>query len=293
MTRYFLLAGAVFLSTSTIAAADPGKHKNGKSFEHAKKSEKLGAKQHEHAFKARNKLSEKHFEGRNKLVKREDKAFEKQFERRDKLVETAAKRERKSWERGYKSDWTEAYQRRERQLGLAQVGQRLDLSTAGYVPSWYRGRYADSSNYYYRYDDSGYLYQVNRGNNLVSALLPLLGGAYSAGRMLPVSYADPVPLAYRDIYRDNDDHYYRYGDRGIYQVNAQTGIIQNVVALLTGNTLGVGNSLPVGYDAYNVPDQYRGQYFDTADSWYRYNDGQIYQVDPTTRLIQAVISAVG
>jgi hypothetical protein len=50
--------------------------------------------------------------------------------------------------------------------------------------------------------------------------------------------------------------------------------------------------LPVGYDAYNVPMAYRGQYYDTPGASYRYADGYIYQVDPTTRLIQAVIDAI-
>ena len=65
-----------------------------------------------------------------------------------------------------------------------------------------------------------------------------------------------------------------------------------MVALLTGQNLGVGQMLPAGYDAYNVPYAYRDRYYDTADSWYRYNDGTIYQVDPQTRMIQAVIDAV-
>ena len=33
------------------------------------------------------------------------------------------------------------------------------------------------------------------------------------------------------------------------------------------------------------------RYYDTPQSMYRYADGYIYQVDPTTRLIQAVIDA--
>ena len=48
----------------------------------------------------------------------------------------------------------------------------------------------------------------------------------------------------------------------------------------------------MGYDTYNVPYQYRAQYYDTPDSWYRYGNGNIYQVDPTTRLITAVVAAL-
>ena len=64
-----------------------------------------------------------------------------------------------------------------------------------------------------------------------------------------------------------------------------------IVALLAGD-LGVGSRLPMGYDTYNVPFAYRDRYYDSADNWYRYNDGYIYQVDPQTRLISAVIDAI-
>ncbi len=47
--------------------------------------------------------------------------------------------------------------------------------------------------------------------------------------------------------------------------------------------------MPTGYDVYNVPYDYRSQYVDSPERMYRYNDGQIYQVDPTTRIVQAVI----
>ena len=47
--------------------------------------------------------------------------------------------------------------------------------------------------------------------------------------------------------------------------------------------------MPVGYDVYNVPYAYRDRYYDTPDAWYRYSDGYIYEVDPETQLIAAVI----
>ncbi len=61
--------------------------------------------------------------------------------------------------------------------------------------------------------------------------------------------------------------------------------------MLAGD-LGVGSRLPAGYDTYNVPFAYRDRYADSAANWYRYNDGYIYQVDPRTRLISAVINAI-
>jgi hypothetical protein len=62
-----------------------------------------------------------------------------------------------------------------------------------------------------------------------------------------------------------------------------------VVALLTGQTPAVGQRMPSGYDIYNVPYPYRDRYVDNASALYRYNDGAIYQLDPTTQVIQAVI----
>jgi len=47
--------------------------------------------------------------------------------------------------------------------------------------------------------------------------------------------------------------------------------------------------MPAGYDVYNVPYAYRSQYRDSPNSLYRYNDGYVYQVDPTTQLVQAAI----
>jgi hypothetical protein len=47
--------------------------------------------------------------------------------------------------------------------------------------------------------------------------------------------------------------------------------------------------MPDGYGVYNVPYDYRSRYYDTPDAWYRYDDGYIYRIDPTTRLIQAAI----
>jgi hypothetical protein len=47
--------------------------------------------------------------------------------------------------------------------------------------------------------------------------------------------------------------------------------------------------MPPGYDVYNVPYTYRGQYADGPDARYRYSDGYLYQIDPTTQLVAAAI----
>jgi hypothetical protein len=97
-----------------------------------------------------------------------------------------------------------------------------------------------------------------------------------------------VPVQYRDLYYDSDDAYYRYGDNAIYRVDPQSNMIESIVALLTGD-LSVGQPLPSGYDAYNVPLDYRDRYYDNDDYLYRYGDGNIYQVDAKTQIIQAIV----
>jgi hypothetical protein len=186
-------------------------------------------------------------------------------------------------------------QLRARRLAAA-VGRRLDRREIR--RDWYddyAARRIASFNsytpdYFYDYDyDDGYLYQVRRDNNLVTALYPLLGGAFSTGRLLPIGYQDyNVPYAYRSLYYDSPDYMYRFGDGGIYRVDPETQLISAVVALLTGQSLGVGQMLPMGYDVYNVPYAYRDTFYDTNDAWYRYDDGFIYQVDPYTRMIQGM-----
>ena len=67
-------------------------------------------------------------------------------------------------------------------------------------------------------------------------------------------------------------------------------MIQALVALATGQQFAVGQPMPVGYDVYNVPYAYRDRYYDSADAWYRYNDGFVYEVDPRTGLVEQAIN---
>ena len=110
--------------------------------------------------------------------------------------------------------------------------------------------------------------------------------------MLPAGYSYyNVPDQYRDYYYDTDDYYYRYAPGAIYQVDRDSQLITSIASLLTGG-LSVGQPLPASYSVYNVPMSYRDRYYDTPDNWYRYSDGYIYQVDPTTRLITAMVQAL-
>jgi hypothetical protein len=168
-------------------------------------------------------------------------------------------------------------------LGLSALG--------GPYRSWYR----DNDDFMYRWDDD-YIYRVRRDGGLIDALFPYQNRDYyyyPVGMSYPLDYNYyNVPYQYQSFYPDGGDNWYRYGDGAIYQVNPSTGLIQGIAALLTGNPLAVGQPLPMGYSTYNVPFAYRDRYYDTADNMYRYNDGYIYRVDPTTQLITAVINAL-
>ena len=161
------------------------------------------------------------------------------------------------------------------------------------IPFQYRNWYPDNDDFYYRTGD-GFIYRVNRSNDLVDGLIPLFGGGgyYALGDPWPQPYNFyNVPMQYQSYWPNGGDYTYRYGDGAIYRLDPSTNLVSGIVALLAGD-LGVGSRLPLGYDVYNVPMAYRSQYYDTPDAWYRYNDGYIYRVDPTTRLITAVIDAI-
>ena len=174
------------------------------------------------------------------------------------------------------------------------LGERLPVAylSSYNVPDEYRPWYSDSDEYSYRYDD-GYIYRVDNDSSLISGLIPLLGGGFSVGNLLPAGFDTyNLPMQYRDDFSDTDEAMYRYGDDAIYQVDPQTQMIEAVVALLAGD-LNVGQMLPSGYDTYNLPMEYRDQYVDSDEAMYRYADGNIYEVDPQTQMIEQIVAMLG
>nr|WP_294851590.1 hypothetical protein [uncultured Sphingomonas sp.] len=175
------------------------------------------------------------------------------------------------------------------------VGTALPAALAGSMligpySQWYR----DDDRYFYRWDDD-YVYRVRRDGGLIDALFPAIDRDYY---YYPVGYEYPsaydyynIPYQYQAFYPNQGDWRYRYGDGAIYRVDPRTNMIAGISSLLAGD-LSVGAQLPADYAVYNVPMSYRDRYYDTADNWYRYNDGYIYRVDPTTQLITAVINAI-
>ena len=160
-----------------------------------------------------------------------------------------------------------------------------------YVPSYYQSFYPSYGNDYYRYAN-GYVYEIDGRSGYIEDVIPLLDRGYGIGQILPAGYSYyNVPYQYRDYYYDTPDYYYRYAPGAIYQVDAETRLITAIASLLTGG-LSVGQPLPPAYSVYNVPLGYRDMYYDRPDALYRYSDGYIYQVDPTTRLITAMVQAL-
>lgn len=175
-------------------------------------------------------------------------------------------------------------------------GQLRRLQASAYnIPLRYRYRFADGGDLLWRYDENGLVYGIGRGDGLVERVVPLYATDLFVGAPLPLGYeVYNVPFAYRSFYPDSGDYLYRYDDGGIYRVDEGSGLIDAIVALLTAGVgglggLAIGDTLPLGYDVYNVPLAYRDDYVDRDDAWYRYADGAIYEVDPQTRLIEQII----
>lgn len=143
----------------------------------------------------------------------------------------------------------------------------------------------DRGDYYY---DNGYLLRQS-GSGIVG-YIPLLGGALAIGNQWPGSYGRAsLPDYYVDYYNLGGPQNYRYADDVIYRVDPTTSAIQSIAALLTGDQFTIGQPVPRGYDVYNVPYAYRDRYYDTPEANYRYSDGYVYRIDPTTQLVAAAI----
>jgi hypothetical protein len=186
-------------------------------------------------------------------------------------------------------------------------GQYLPAAyMASYVPDYYgfSSFYPASYGYDYGYGGYGYydnlcnrygygvVYQVDCYSGLVENVIPLYAGGYGVGQLIPSAYSYyNVPVQYRSVYYDTPDYNYWYAPGAIYQYDPRSSMITSVAALLSPGFT-VGQPLPVGYGVYNVPYAYRATYYDTPSAWYRYNNGYIYQVDPATMLVTAVVASL-
>ncbi|GAA4710485.1 hypothetical protein GCM10023325_02420 [Sphingomonas lutea] len=184
-------------------------------------------------------------------------------------------------------------------------GQYLPASYMNsYVPdhygfnSFYPSSYDSAYGYGYGYENlcnryvNGVVYQVDCNSGVVEDVIPLYASGYGVGQYLPASYGTyNVPYQYRDMYYNTSDYNYWYAPGAIYQVDPTSQLITAVASLLAPG-FSVGQPLPAGYGMYNVPLGYRDTYYDTPNAWYRYNNGYIYQVDPTTQLVTAIVASI-
>ena len=169
-----------------------------------------------------------------------------------------------------------------------------------FYPSSYGSGYGYGSDYGYgagyanlcnRYA-YGVIYQVDCMTGMVENVIPTYAGGYGVGQMLPSAYSTyNVPMQYRSMYYPTADYSYWYAPGAIYQYDPSSSLITSVAALMSPGFT-VGQQLPMGYGMYNVPLDYRSTYHDTPDAWYRYNNGYIYQVNPTTQLVTAVVASL-
>src|SRR5205814_10297009 len=97
------------------------------------------------------------------------------------------------------------------------VGQPLSAVTPymalAPLPAAVSYLYPDTPDYYYQYG-GGYLYQVDRSDSLIAALLPLLAGGYMPGQYLPNYYMNSyVPSYYglNSFYPSSYDYGYGGG----------------------------------------------------------------------------------
>ena len=128
---------------------------------------------------------------------------------------------------------------------------------------------------------------------MVENVIPTYAGGYGVGQLLPTAYTTyNVPTQYRSMYYNTADAGYWYAPGAIYQYDPRSSVITSVASLRHGPRLLCGLPLPVGYDVYNVPYDYRATYYDTPTAWYRYNNGYIYQVDPTTQVVRAIVASL-
>jgi hypothetical protein len=164
---------------------------------------------------------------------------------------------------------------------------------ASYVPNYYglNSFYPDYGDTCNRYAN-GVIYEVDCATGYVENVIPMYASGYGVGQILPSAYSYyNVPTQYRSMYYDTPDYGYWYSPGAIYQYDQRSSMITSVAALMAPGFT-VGQQLPLGYDVYNVPYDYRATYYDTANASYRYNNGYIYQVDPMTQVVTAIVASL-
>ncbi len=91
------------------------------------------------------------------------------------------------------------------------------------VPMSLRNLYCDNDDYYYRYG-GGYMYRVDRDDDLISAMIPLFGAAL-IGQPLQPSYLNSYsqPSYFNSFYPNSPYDCHRYGYGYVYETDCMTG----------------------------------------------------------------------
>ena len=237
MTRFILLAGAAALTLAMPVAAEKGGkgggHGNGGGKSHAEHVDGGGHgraskpdKSQRHASRAERRSDDR---GR-KAQRRAAIDIEREHHRSADHRRVFAER------RHDRADWSRARTVAARFAGFDRCppglakkrngcmppgqakkifarGDRVDRAwyASNRLPGGYSDLYYDTPDYYYRYDNVGNIYRVDARSNMISSLIPLMGGDFFAvGQPIPAGFDSyNVPVHYRDLYLDSDDAYYR------------------------------------------------------------------------------------
>ncbi len=119
------------------------------------------------------------------------------------------------------------------------------------------------------------------------------GQAKKVGSVLPAFLSSQkLDGPFSQWYRDNDRYYFRNDGDYIYRVERQGGLIDALIPFSNRDYsyYPVGMNYPIGYDYYNVPQQYQGFYPEGGNFDYRYGSGAIYQVNPQNNAIQSIVA---
>ena len=128
---------------------------------------------------------------------------------------------------------------------------------------------------------------------MVENVIPTLRGrlwrrADAAVGIQLLQRADAVP---QHVLSTRPDYGYWYAPGAIYQYDPgdqpdHVGRGADVAGLL---------DRPAASDGLRHVQRAHGlsrTYYDTPNAWYRYNNGYIYQVDPTTQLVTAIVASL-
>jgi hypothetical protein len=129
--------------------------------------------------------------------------------------------------------------------------------------------------------------RIVEGRGLITGCPP--GLAKKSNGCMPPGQAKVRDQLFEWRYRDLDRSNYHYDNGYLYRLS--NGRISDYIPLL-GGALAVGNRYPVDYFSYAAPAYHAAYYGRDEDYLYRYADGGIFEVNPETQMINAIVGLV-